>query len=96
LLIAGSLPDGGERVMVGSAHGRRSDAASWPARDTLEHELKTPLTAIRSLSEILRDHPEVSEAERRRFLEAILAEERRLSRAVERLLQSDVGGRRHG
>ena len=34
------------------------------------HELRTPLTTIRSVSEILRDNPELPEAQRSRFLMA--------------------------
>lgn len=46
--------------------------------EALEHELRTPVASLRSLAEILRDHPELSEAERNRFLDAMLAEARRL------------------
>jgi signal transduction histidine kinase len=54
--------------------------------EEIEHELKTPLTTIRSVSEILRDCPELSPEERRRFLSVLLDENARLARAVERLL----------
>ena len=40
--------------------------------EQIEHELKTPLASMRSLSEILRDHPDLSDDQRRRFLDAIL------------------------
>ena len=65
-----------------------------PARDDdltyeeIEHELKTPLASMRSLSEILRDYPDLSAEERRRFLEGMLVENDRLTRTVERLLGS--------
>ena len=63
----------------------------WPMRTTsrvarsmtyeeIEHELKTPLTSIRSLSEIVRDHPDLSDEERRRFLDAIVQRERAADR----------------
>ncbi len=55
--------------------------------DELEHELRTPLASILSISEILRDHPELSEAERRRFLDAMHAESGRLASLVELLLR---------
>jgi signal transduction histidine kinase len=54
--------------------------------EEVEHELKTPLTSMRSLSEIMLDHPDLSEEERRRFLEVMVGENERLARAVERLL----------
>ncbi len=56
--------------------------------EQIEHELRTPVACVRSLSEIVRDHPDLSEAERREFLDAIVSESERLSRTVERLLLS--------
>jgi signal transduction histidine kinase len=65
-------------------------AASTPTRlmsfEEIEHELRTPLASMRSLSEILRDYPDLSEVERQRFLDVILQESERLGRVVERLL----------
>jgi K+-sensing histidine kinase KdpD len=54
--------------------------------EEVEHELKTPLTTIRSVSEILRDCPELSPEERRRLLAVLLDENARLTGAVDRLL----------
>jgi signal transduction histidine kinase len=49
----------------------------------LIHDLRTPLTSIRSFSEILRQHPELSYRQRARYLDIILSEGRRLERAIE-------------
>jgi len=49
---------------------------------TVSHELRTPLTSIRSFAEILRDHPDLSERERRHFVAVIAEEAERLSRLV--------------
>ena len=54
--------------------------------DQIEHELRTPVACVRSLSEIVRDHPDMTEDQRRAFLDAIVTESERLSRTVERLL----------
>ena len=54
--------------------------------EQVEHELKTPLTSIRSLSEILLDCPDLSDDERGRFLRILLEENERLTRVVDRLL----------
>lgn len=54
--------------------------------EEVEHELKTPLTTIRSVSEILRDFPELSAEERQEFLRLLLQENERLLGAVDRLL----------
>jgi signal transduction histidine kinase len=56
--------------------------------EQIEHELRTPVACVRSLSEIVRDHPDLSDDERREFLDAIVSESERLSRTVERLLLS--------
>lgn len=56
--------------------------------DELEHELRTPLASIVSITEILRDHPELGEEERRRFLNAMHEESSRLTELVEFLLRS--------
>ena len=57
--------------------------------DELEHELRTPLASILSIAEILRDHPELDEAERRRFLDAMNEEGGRLAELVEHLLRTE-------
>ena len=54
--------------------------------EQIEQELKTPLASMRSLSEIVRDHPDLSDDQRRRFLDAIVSEGERLTMTVERLL----------
>lgn len=71
--------------MVGDASANgQGDRLSY---EEVEHELKTPLTSIRSLSEILLDCPDLDDAERRRFLGLLLAENERLAAVVERLLR---------
>jgi signal transduction histidine kinase len=56
--------------------------------EEIEHELRTPLASIRSLSEIMRDYPDLSPEQRQRFLDLVLLENERLARTVERLLDS--------
>ncbi len=61
----------------------RSDAlaAAPPAgagAPDLAHTVVSSLTAIRTTAEMLRDHPEIDPAERKRFLGIVLDEERRL------------------
>jgi len=52
----------------------------------VSHELKTPLTAVRALAEILRDHPDLPEEEKGRFTALLAKETERLSRLVEEVL----------
>jgi Osmosensitive K+ channel histidine kinase len=51
------------------------------------HDLRTPLTAIRSFSEILLDNPDLPGSERDRFLAIVLEESARLHRCIERVLE---------
>lgn len=44
--------------------------------------LRSPLMAIRSSAEILRDNPDLTPAQRARFVEILLAEEQRLERMI--------------
>ncbi|MFO1069262.1 MAG: sensor histidine kinase [Geminicoccaceae bacterium] len=53
---------------------------------TVSHELRTPLTSIRSFSEILRDTPDLSEAEREEFLGIVVKESERLTRLINDIL----------
>lgn len=71
------------------AEGRKAVTAGGAALryEDVEHDLKTPITSIRSLSEILRDFPDLGEEERQAFLERIVDENDRLAGAVERLLR---------
>lgn len=61
-------------------------ATPVPSYEELEHELRTPLASMRSLAEILRDHPDLSEHERRLFLDGLLQESERLQLTLERIL----------
>ena len=70
------------------AHARTTRDAFEMTYEEIEHELKTPLASMRSLSEIVRDHPDLSDDQRRRFLDAIVSEGERLTMTVERLLGS--------
>jgi signal transduction histidine kinase len=53
---------------------------------TVNHELRTPLASIRAFSEILRDHPDLPEGERREFLRIVVTESERLTRLINQLL----------
>ncbi|UZX16691.1 sensor histidine kinase [Thermus sp. PS18] len=52
----------------------------------VSHELKTPLTAVRALAEILEANPDLPEEERGRFVSLLAKETARLSRLVEEIL----------
>ena len=53
--------------------------------ETLTHEMKSPLSAIRGAAELL--HEEMAPDQRERFLSNILSETRRIQRLIDRLLE---------
>jgi signal transduction histidine kinase len=53
---------------------------------TVNHELRTPLASIRAFSEILRDHPDLPDAQRAEFLRVVVTESERLTRLINQLL----------
>ena len=68
----------------------RPSEAGTDAYGRAAHELRNPLTAIRSLSEIVRDNPALSPAERRRFLTLVVDESRRLDQAIDGVLDRNA------
>ena len=52
----------------------------------LNHEIRTPLTAIRAFSSILLEEPDMERAQRRQFLAIVAEEVERLTAIVNRLL----------
>ena len=53
---------------------------------TVTHELRTPLTSIRAFSEILRDNPQLPQAQRDNFLAIVIRESERLTRLINQVL----------
>ena len=54
--------------------------------DTVTHELRTPITAIRAASEILHDDQDIPEEIRKQFLQNIISESDRLNRLIDKIL----------
>jgi len=54
--------------------------------DTVAHELKTPITSIRALSEILLDDDQIDNSTKKRFLTSIVSESERISRLINNIL----------
>lgn len=53
---------------------------------TVTHELKTPLTSVRSLAEILHDNPNLNKVQHRKFSRIIITESERLTRLISQVL----------
>lgn len=54
--------------------------------DTVTHELRTPITAIKAAGEILHDDSDMPEDLRKQFLQNIMSESDRLSRLIDKIL----------
>lgn len=54
--------------------------------DTVTHELRTPITAIRAATEILHDDENIPAEVRQKFLQNIISESDRLNRLIDKLL----------
>lgn len=54
--------------------------------DTVTHELRTPITAIRAASEILHDDDEIPDEIKKQFLQNIISESDRLNRLIDKIL----------
>ena len=48
------------------------------------HDLRTPLTSVRSLSEILHDYPNLNSQKRQEFLDIIIRETEKMTGIVRR------------
>ena len=56
-----------------------NDGFAW-----LINDLRTPLTSVRSLSEILHDYPNINGKKRREFLDIIIQETERMAGIIKR------------
>ena len=72
---------------------RKSPAAEAAEGGNGEREttLRASLAAIRSAAELLRDNPGIAPAERRRFVDIVLAEEQRLERLLPGIVPAGRG-----
>jgi len=54
--------------------------------DTVTHELRTPITAIKAATEVLHEDDEMPEELRKQFLQNIISESDRLNRLIDKIL----------
>lgn len=64
----------------------RKDKQKDEFLDTVTHELRTPITAIRASSEILHDDDDIPDDLKKQFLQNIISESDRLNRLIDKIL----------
>ncbi len=82
------LQETSEELRKANLQLRRLDEMKDEFVATVTHELKTPLTSIRALTEILRDTPDLETEKRAHFLDIISKETERLTRLINQLLDT--------
>jgi Na+/proline symporter/nitrogen-specific signal transduction histidine kinase len=75
-----------EELRVVNNQLKRMDEMKDEFLYTVTHEIRTPLTSIRALSEILQDNPDLEEDEKNTYLEAVVKETERLSHLITQVL----------
>jgi Na+/proline symporter/signal transduction histidine kinase len=75
-----------EELRVVNHQLKRMDEMKDEFLYTVTHEIRTPLTSIRALSEILQDNPDLEESEKNKYLEAVVNETERLSHLITQVL----------
>jgi len=78
-VISAKLQDANESLII-------KDQQKDEFLDTVTHELRTPITAIRAASEILHDDDEIPEELKKQFLQNIISESDRLNRLIDKIL----------
>lgn len=78
-VITAKLQNANESLMI-------KDQQKDEFLDTVTHELRTPITAIRAASEILHDDDEIPEELKKQFLQNIISESDRLNRLIDKIL----------
>lgn len=77
--ITAKLQDANDSLMI-------KDQQKDEFLDTVTHELRTPITAIRAASEILHNDDEIPEELKKQFLQNIISESDRLNRLIDKIL----------
>jgi len=75
-----------EKLQAANEQLRLTDQLKDDFLSTVTHEIRTPLTSIKALSEILYDNDDIDHSERQYFLNTIIKETDRLSRLINQVL----------
>jgi Na+/proline symporter/nitrogen-specific signal transduction histidine kinase len=75
-----------EQLRNANAQLKRLDTMKDDFLSRVSHEVRTPMTSIRSFSELLLDLDDLEEPQARRFLDIIVSESQRLTRLLDEIL----------
>ncbi|MCX6216302.1 sensor histidine kinase [Spirosoma sp.] len=75
-----------QQLSLANERLKQSDEQKDDFVSTVTHEIRTPLTSIRALSEILHDQADMDESMRQEFLSRVIRETERLSRLINQVL----------
>jgi signal transduction histidine kinase len=78
-----------DKLQLANEELRVKDKQKDEFLDTVTHELRTPITAIRASSEILKDDDELPAELKQQFLDNIITESDRLNRLINTILDLD-------
>jgi len=75
-----------EKLQIANQELLKKDKQKDEFLNTVTHELRTPITAIRAASEILHDDEDIPSDMKKKFLQNIISESDRLSRLIDKIL----------
>lgn len=80
------LEEATQQLKIANSRLTQLDVLKDDFLSTVTHELRTPITSIRALSEILYDNPDLEMDERQHFLSSIVKETERITRLISQVL----------
>ncbi|NJO03549.1 MAG: GHKL domain-containing protein [Bacteroidia bacterium] len=81
-----ALEQATQQLRVANRHLQQADHQKNEFISTITHEMRTPVTSIRALSEILYDNDDLNLEEKRNFLNTIIKETNRMERLISQVL----------
>ncbi len=80
------LEEAGQKLRLANDELTKMDQLKDEFISTVTHEMRTPVTSIRALTEILSDHDDLEPEDRDRFLGTIVEETKRMERLINQVL----------
>ncbi len=82
-----ALQKAGEALHKANQELNKADQQKNEFLYTVTHEIKTPLTSIIALSEIVNDNPDLDDEEKGKYLQSVISEANRLSHLINQVLK---------